>query len=292
MIKYENLTIFLVIFLFIIGGMSGVASLLNPWLLLLSEFIKAIRLPSFLTSEKILQWEFKGIHTFFKHQTFYSQEYKDKQYIKCLMPHGIMPFTIWCLWGENNFFNRKDNTFVTTHQLYEFPFISHYAIACNAIPSNYTMMEKVLQEKKSLIVYPGGLREMFSCSHKKEVVVIKKRRGIFYMALSNGVPLLPVYTFGITTLYEKSGVSITLPFFFKNDKDNIAWYYGQYNTPFPLQKKLITVVGNPITVEKKDIITNEDIEELRNRYIHSVKELYNNWCHKYDSGKIRKLYIK
>jgi 1-acyl-sn-glycerol-3-phosphate acyltransferase len=289
---YENFTVFLVILLFIFAGISGISALLHPWLLIIIEFIKAIKLPSILTSDKLLKWEFQGICNFFKHKVFYVQNkqnynFKNKQYIKCLMPHGIMPFTIWCLWGDKNeedVFNWKNNNFVAAHQMYEFPFISHYAKACNAIPSNYSNMENVLKENKSLIVYPGGLREMFACSHKQETIVINKREGIFYLAIKNGVPLLPIYTFGITTIYERSGVTVTLPFFFKNDKDSVSWYYGKYNTPFPLKKKLITVVGSPIYVTKKDNITKKDINNLRNRYIIITQKLYNNWCVKYNSN--------
>jgi hypothetical protein len=289
---YGNISVFLVIFLFIISGFIELSGLVHPRILFISEAIKSINLPSFLTSENILKWEFQGISKFFNHKIIYSQKkqnykFKEKQYIKCLMPHGIVPFSIWCLWGdekEKDAFNCKDNTFVTSNQLYEFPIISHYAKACNSIPANYKDMEDVLNKKKSLIVYPGGLREMFACSDKKEVVVINKRRGIFYMALKNGISLLPIYTFGITKLYERSGVTITLPFFFKNDKDSLAWYYGKYYTPFPMRKNLITIVGNPIYVTKQNVITKNDIDNLRNKYIIIIKNIYYKWASKYDSS--------
>ena len=297
---YGYFSVFLVIFLFIISGLSGLSGFIHPKFLILVEFIKRIYLPSFLTSDTLLKWEFKGISSFFDHEIIYTQDeknynFKNTQYIKCLMPHGIVPFTIWCLWGDNvNAFNYVDNTFVTATQLYEFPFISHYAKACHSIPSNYSDMENALKQKKSLIVYKGGLREMFSCSHKKDVIMIKKRKGIFYMALKNGVSLLPIYTFGITSLYERSGITITLPFFFKNDTDSLSWYYGKYNTPFPLKKKLLTVVGSPIYVSKKNIITDKDINDLRNRYIIVIQNLYDKWSRYYNFryGSCKDLFIE
>jgi 2-acylglycerol O-acyltransferase 2 len=297
---YANLSIFLVVFLFILSGVTGLSGLIHPWVLVISEALKAVNLPWFLTSDKLLNWEFNGINQFFQHKIIYSQgkdnyDFKKKQYIKCLMPHGIMPYTILCLWGDKDgeTFHWKNNTFITTHQLYQFPFISHYAKTCQGIPSSYGEMENILENKKSLVVYPGGLREMFACSHKKEIVVIKKRKGIFYMALKKGVSLLPVYTFGITSLYERSGVTVTLPFLFKNDKDSLAWYFGQYYTPFPRREKLLTVVGSPIPVEKKEKITLVDIELLRNRYITEVKRLYKKWAPYYDVlWRNRRLIIK
>ena len=300
---HSNLSVFLCIFLFFISGISGLAALTHPWLLIISEFIKIqniISLPSFLTSDKLLKWEFQGINKFFEHEIFYSQNkinynFKEKQYIKCLMPHGIVPFTIGCLWGDPNeedAFGWKNNVQVTTHQFYQFPFISNYGKAMGIIPSDYNQMENVLKTKKSLTLYPGGIREMFACSHKKDVIVIKKRKGIFHLALKNGISLLPVYTFGITSLYERSGVKITIPFFFKNDKDSVSWYYGKYCTPFPMRKKLITVVGNPVEVKKIENVTIKDIDELRDRYITEIKTIYKKWCSTISSDKCKKLKIK
>jgi hypothetical protein len=293
---YGNFSVFLVIFLFILSGISGLSAFIHPWLLVISEAIKAINLPSFLTSDRILKWEFRGLCKFFNHKIIYSQnkknyDFKTKQYIKCLMPHGAVPFSLMCIWGddkEQDVFNWKDNTFVTTHQLYEFPFISHYAKACNVIPSNYRNMERVLNEKKSLIVYPGGLREMFACSHKKDIIVINKRKGIFHMALKTGVSLLPIYTFGITALYERSGVTVTLPFFFKNDTDSVAWYFGQYYTPYPMKKRLVTIVGSPMFVGKKKLILVSDIDKLRNRYIIIVKNMFNKWASQYNPSWVNR----
>lgn len=297
---YENISIFLIVFLFVISGITGLSGLIHPWMLFISEIIKSFSLPSFLTSDTILNWCCKGIHNFFNHKILYEKSkniynFKNTQYIKCLMPHGYIPFSLFCLNGDtkNTEFNWKHNITVTAQQLYYFPFLSNYAKKCNGIPSLYNKMENALQNKNSLMVYTGGIRETFACSHKKEVIIIKKRKGIFKMAIKTGVSLLPVYTFGITTLYEKSGISVTLPFLFKNDKDSVSWYSGKYYTPFPIRNKLLTVVGNPIPVKKKEIIKDEDIIILRNQYINEIKRLYKKWAPYYDIlWKKRKLTIK
>lgn len=293
----EYFSVFIVIFMFIFSGIFGLSGLVHPKLLLCSEIIKKLSLPSFLTSDKILNLEFTKVSQFFKHIVFYTNsknkyDFENNHYIKCLMPHGIVPFSLLCLWGDQKeVFHWNKNTFVTSHQFYNFPFISHYAKKLGGIPSNYQNMINVLKHKQSLIVYPGGIREMFACSHKKDVIVIKKRRGIFHMALKTGTPLLPVYTFGITDLYERSGVSVTLPFFFKNDRDSIAWYFGKYYTPFPMRKKLFTVVGNPINVVKKRVITEKDICDLRQKYISEIENIFYVFKNRFGFGN-KKLKIK
>ena len=55
-----------------------------------------------------------------------------------------------------------------------------------------------------------------------------------------------------------------------------------------MKKNLITVVGSPIYVTKKDVITKNDINNLRNKYIIIVKNLYQKWALKYNSSWINR----
>jgi hypothetical protein len=85
----------------------------------------------------------------------------------------------------------------------------------------------------------------------------------------------------MTELYERSGVSLTVPYYFNNDEDSIAYFWGRWWTPFPMKKKLLTVVGKPLHVVQKNEPTDEDIALLRNRYIEAVTELFHKWKAKY-----------
>ena len=177
------------------------------------------------------------------------------------------------------------------HQFFNFPLSYFCGKILNVIPSKYYEMENIIKNNKSLIVYLGGVRETFSASEKEEILYIKKRRGIFRIALENNIPLLPIYTFGITELYEKSNIQLIIPFLFNDNK--ISWYFGKYNTPFPMKKKLVSVVGKPIVYKKiKNTITENDITTLRNKYIKSVIKLFNTWKIKFPSYKDKILIIR
>jgi len=109
--------------------------------------------------------------------------------------------------------------------------------------------------------------------------------------LENNTPLLPIYTFGITQLYEKSEIELIIPFLFKDNK--ISWYYGLYNTPLPMKKKIVTVVGKPIYCKKiNKIVTENNITILRKKYIKSVTKLFDKWKIKFLEYKNKTLIIR
>jgi 2-acylglycerol O-acyltransferase 2 len=267
---------YLAVLIYLITIISGyillLAGILNPWLLVLSEFLNSINIK---VPACAIQWVARNASDYFEHEIIYSSEIDmKKQYIKCLMPHGVFPFT-------SLFLHKKDDVLVTSRLLYKAPFLSHSLKTLNGIPALYDDMNRALQAKKSLLVYPGGVREIFKSS--QECIVIKKRKGIFRLALENGVPLLPIYTFGLSQIYKRSDISITFPYLFKNKKDTAAYYYGYYYTPFPFQKKLFSVVGKPIPVKKKKDVTLQDINSLRDIYIQEVKKLY----YTYETSKLK-----
>lgn len=241
----------------------------------------------------LTKWLFRYTSNYFDHKIVYTQPIKqynfDKNiYIQCLMPHGIIPFNMFCLLNDKNF---DKNIPVVSDILYDIPLLSHLVKTKNAIPARYNKMDDVLSKNKSIIVYAGGVQEVFETNDKKEIIVIKKRKGIFHLALKNGISLLPMYTFGITQLHEKSEMSLSLPILFKNK--SISWYSGLFNTPFPMRKNLLTVVGNPIRVSQRNKITDKDISLLRDKYIAVVISLFNKWKTVYNPDwKDKELHIK
>jgi 1-acyl-sn-glycerol-3-phosphate acyltransferase len=277
---YSNVTIIIIIIFFLFLLFCLVFPLIHPWTLTIFEFIKLIPLPTFFINETILKWVQEGLRIYFNHEVVFDTKNIPESSIKCLMPHGIIPFNLLCLYN-NEFFEKENNNIVSSHLLFTFPLLKDMLNFCNVIPAEYKLMKSKLENNKSIILFPGGVREVFSTDHRKEIICIKKRTGIFKMALETGKPLIPIYTFGLTSLHKRSGISLTLPMFFNNEKETIAFYYGRYYTIYPFRKKLLTVIGEPIEVNKLDNITDKDIEILRDRYIKSVKKLYKKWRCKY-----------
>jgi len=278
----EYFIILLIVFFFVLAFILGGVSLIYPWIFVSANILNKLEFPTtffkYINLDKHL---LEKVSNFFNHKIIYTQKiekynFNNKQYIKCLMPHGLIPFNWFCIMKH---YNNKDIP-VLSNILFDIPIFSHIVKMYNSVPAEYNKMDNVLSKNKSIIVYPGGVQETFKTSHKKEILVINKRKGIFHLSLKNGIPLLPMYTFGISELYQKSNFKIPLEKILEKDYD-LSWYYGKYNTLFPYKKRLLTIIGNPIYVSKRNNITDDDISYLRNKYIIVIKSLFNKWKSEY-----------
>ena len=145
------------------------------------------------------------------------------------------------------------------------------------VSSHYASIKSILKEGKSLSLYLGGQTEMFHLTDYKIVAKVKGRRGIFKMAIENGVPIVPVLVYGENELtgnvYRVKipilNITLTIPSkrFFKN----IASVMNG-----SLKDKIYTHVGDPIEVGEARTPTEEEIVSLRERYIEALHELYKN----------------
>ena len=111
-------------------------------------------------------------------------------------------------------------------------------------------------------------------------VIVKKRNGIFKIAIETGVPIIPVlsygeqsvftqyHSFGINRMiYDLTGIQINCPTF-----SSIADWIDIYHKP--LDKKIITYIGDPIEVGEARTPTSTDIHDLRNKYMEALRTLY------------------
>jgi len=73
-----------------------------------------------------------------------------------------------------------------------------------------------LKDGFSLLVLPGGSLEILE-SHpnsKEQVLVLERRKGFIELALHHGIPLVPVYAFGATDLYDQVLFHLSFTAFF------------------------------------------------------------------------------
>jgi hypothetical protein len=150
------------------------------------------------------------------------------------------------------------------------------------IPSDYHSIEKTLAKKESVSVLLGGVREMSMVEDFKIRLCIKKRRGIFRLALTTGTPLVPVLTFGENELFSQArselldeinaylfrtlGMHIPLP----TVRSLLNWVELSYRPLKPIR----SYTGKPIAVVQVSHPTEKDITELRDAYIKGVQELF------------------
>jgi 1-acyl-sn-glycerol-3-phosphate acyltransferase len=120
----------------------------------------------------------------------------------------------------------------------------------------------------------------------EHTVYVQKRKGIIKLALRHGVPLVPCYCFGETSLYRQSGfllrlrqaiasklgVAITLPL-------GRSWLLPL--SPIP-GVRLVQYVGTPIPVDRRSEPTQDEIDALHRKYVAGLQEVFER--HKAECG--------
>ena len=160
--------------------------------------------------------------------------------------------------------------------LFSLPFVSEISEKLGGVPSEYGAMKNVLISGKSLSVAPGGMREML---YEDLTAILNKRRGIFKMALETGTPLVPVLSIGENELFsciqipkwiqdclEPYDMCISIPSY----KTFVKWYKLMI---YPLKDPIVSVIGQPLSVNKIESPTKKNIDDLRDEYILHLKAL-------------------
>ena len=147
------------------------------------------------------------------------------------------------------------------------------------IASDYESMKKALQANESLSVSLGGISEGKYINTSKLTLIVKKRVGVFKMALETGVPLVPILVYGEHTRYKRStnvifdilrsltGIDLVFP-----TLESLIEWCRIYKAP--LTHTIDTYVGEPVPVGPAHPPTDKEIVALRTKYITELKKLY------------------
>lgn len=173
-----------------------------------------------------------------------NKENKENE-INCFSPHGSLTSQIVFYDIGKNKLNNK----ITVKEFFEIPILNRILEILNFKRSDKKTIDGLLKNKESISISIGGIREGLLSNDKTEILYIKKRRGIFDLAIKTNTPLRPYYTFGLTSLYKN-------------------YIFGDFLF-IPKKVKLTTYQGKSIIPKK-----NDTVEKLRKRYIKEVKRIF------------------
>mmetsp|Transcript_7984 Transcript_7984/g.12110 ORF Transcript_7984/g.12110 Transcript_7984/m.12110 type:complete len:323 (+) Transcript_7984:166-1134(+) len=211
------------------------------------------------------------------------------QAIYCLFPHGIFPFGVAFASLDDlnsSFFNGAKPTVASV--MMHVPLIGHILRMLGAIKAKPQSITKALSDKKSLVISPGGIREIFwgyprpGCLPNFEYVLLKNRSGFVRKALEEGVPLVPVYVFGNSKTFKR----VQLPKFFESLsqrlKVSIVLFWGRFGLPVPFKVPLLFAIGGPIEIPKISNPTDEQVKVFHQGFCDALVDLFER-C-KFDYG--------
>ncbi|KAK9884501.1 hypothetical protein WA026_007342 [Henosepilachna vigintioctopunctata] len=216
-----------------------------------------------------------------------------RNYLFCCFPHGMIStgaFTVFLTEARNiskSFPNHKVhmNTLRTNFFV---PILRELTLSIGGISSSKRSLNYILSKPDggnitALVI--GGAQEAFYNKPGHYILVLKNRKGFVKVALQNGSPLVPVMSFGEPDIISQ--VEFKDGSLFQRFQLFIKKCFGfvplvplgrgifQYNYGIlPQRVPINVVVGRPIDVEKVEQPTQEQIDDLHERFIKELDTLF------------------
>jgi hypothetical protein len=163
-----------------------------------------------------------------------------KNYLCVFQPHGVLSYAGICsVIGASPEYQGKLKTAVADALLYT-PILKHVMGIFGLISAKKSSMKKTLRQpgvSGTIVLYVGGMAELFLSSEKEEVLYIKKRKGFIKLALTEGVDVVPVYLFGNTSALSvlKTGFLTALS---RSLQVSFTYIWGKFYLPIPRDCKV------------------------------------------------------
>lgn len=247
-----------------------------------------IKVPPILSQIRhYLYQSFSSIYDYYSGHIIFDNEndiLQNQHYIFAWNPHHIIPLGSFLSILSEQFRNKMKSHKKIHHICHDIltkiPFVSHFMNLIDFTSSSKSNIEFHLQQKESIGLWIGGVSEMITYHPNYDILYIKKRKGIFELAIQYGVPIIPTFTFGEVQTYdmklEKFQSSLLqYSFSFPTIHTTIQQFFQLFYF-FRQKPNYLTVIGSPIQVQQKnkEDITESDIEFYKQQYITSIQFLY------------------
>ncbi|XP_077550999.1 2-acylglycerol O-acyltransferase 2-A-like [Haemaphysalis longicornis] len=227
-----------------------------------------------------------------------------RNYIVGYHPHGIMCMGALCNFTSeaNDFAGLFPGIRMCTLTLnvnFAFPVYREFLLWYGMCSVDRDSLQWILTKRgtgNAALIAVGGAQESLD-AHKESSVItltLKSRKGFVRQALVCGADLVPVFSFGENDLFHqvknppgsrlrslqeklKSLTGVAPAIFYGRGILQYTWGY------MPFRERIVTIVGKPIRVDKKENPTQEDVDVLHEKYVTSLMQLFEDYKSKYDS---------
>jgi len=162
--------------------------------------------------------------------------------------------------------------------MFYIPLCRDICLWCGAVDAGKKTAVSLLKKGYSLVVYPGGSKEIFKTDPNSKCTQLVKRTGFLRLAMENGCSVVPVFVFGEKWLYSHVHFPKWLTEFFLNRlRVPLLLFWGRWGTYLPYHGKLGVVYGKPMTVPHSPNPTDQEVEEVASRYEYEVRHLFDTY---------------
>ncbi|KAM5248027.1 2-acylglycerol O-acyltransferase 2 [Ctenodactylus gundi] len=222
-----------------------------------------------------------------------------RNYIAGFHPHGILAagaFLNLCTesTGFSSLFPGICPHLMMLNLWFRVPFLRDYVMSGGLVTADKESADYILRKKGSgnlVAIIVGGSQEALDARPGAYTLLLQNRKGFIRLALTHGAALVPIFSFGENDVFNQvqnsSGswlrcvqnrlqkiMGISLPLF--HGRGIFQYSFGL----LPYRQPITTVVGKPIEVQKTTHPSEEEVNQLHQRY---VKEL----CNLFEAHKLK-----
>eukprot|EP00811_Abedinium_folium_P035188 NODE_8001_length_1531_cov_4.324786.p1 GENE.NODE_8001_length_1531_cov_4.324786~~NODE_8001_length_1531_cov_4.324786.p1 ORF type:complete len:365 (-),score=95.70 NODE_8001_length_1531_cov_4.324786:325-1419(-) len=194
-----------------------------------------------------------------------------------MIPHGLLPMAISAWPFYSRLFGHQLCHWAVAPITFKLPLVSHFMKKVCAIKANATDISRTLAKKESVGIVLDGIAGIFCSSEHEELGYVRRRRGIIKVALAAGVPIVPIYAFGVTKMYRVLQFEILAKISIKLNLA-IAPFFGR---PFglmpfgpPMRTPVLVAFGEPMVIPKIENPSYEDIERYHAEFMVALVKVF------------------
>ncbi|XP_070494534.1 2-acylglycerol O-acyltransferase 1-like isoform X2 [Chironomus tepperi] len=234
-----------------------------------------------------------------------------KNYLFACFPHGVISCGLFTNFATNaTGFHEKfpgiRSKLCTLSFHFYVPFFRELALSWGLMSPKYTAIKRALSQSTNKLalcnqdgytsnvvsIVVGGAQEALYSRPGVYQIHIQNRKGFIKAAIETGASLVPVFSFGEVDVYDSPKIEPG-SMLRKFQEKYKAWTgvapaifigrgFFQYSFGLiPRRNPIHTVVGSPISVEKNESPTNEQIAALHTQFVHEIENLFETHKHKY-----------
>jgi hypothetical protein len=235
-------------------------------------------------------FDFDCVYHLDSESTIRSSMKSGTSYIFAAQPHGVLSFAGMCAATYNPVDTLSVPTAAASVVLHT-PLLKNLMGIFNLVDASAHNLQQLFQQGKSVLIYIGGIAELFKSCRSEERLYLQKRKGFIKLALKEkNVDVVPVYLFGNTSVLSvmKHGPLAALS---RKLQASLTLFWGKFYLPIPRDEKLLYVIGRPLGLPYIPQPTQEDIDKWHGIYCDEVRKIFKMYKERVPMYKHKKLYI-